>query len=204
MNLTTSFTYDTYGYGDLLQVTFPYGGHIRWAYRNFTFTVNGNSRAVREAATRYLQKDQTASETTYNFYRDDTGDASRSMHAWFVLQDPSGMPGKAWMFWWDATSDPAWMPMYSSFTNTPDFAPFLATGPQIPTCGGAAPANRQFSAVRKAWLNALMKMDFSRPDAADENLLNRFIWYETKGYGKPYPGDPKVLRPKDVQKDDDR
>jgi hypothetical protein len=102
--------------------------------------------------------------------------------------------------------DLAAQPMYSIFSNTPDATPYDATGPQIPTCGGAASSialEHRYSGTRKAWLNAVKKMDFSGPDQADENLLNRFIWYETKGYGKPYPGDRKVLRPKEVSKDDD-
>ncbi len=99
--------------------------------------------------------------------------------------------------------DLAAQPMYSSFTDTPNMTPYLATSPQIPTCGSAAaPMDRKFAGIRKTWLNAVKKMDFSKPDAADENLLNRFIWYETKGYGKPYPGDPKVLRPQNVKKED--
>jgi YVTN family beta-propeller protein len=105
--------------------------------------------------------------------------------------------------------DLAAQPMYSSFTNTADLTPFYATSPQIPTCGPAAaappttPLDRRLVGVRKAWLNALKKMDFSEPDRVDENFFNRYIWYETKGYGKPYPGDSKVLRPKDVKKEDD-
>ena len=105
VNLTTSFAYDSNGYGDLTQVTFPYGGHIRWAYRNFTYT---GSRTLQEVAARYLLKDVTAGETTYNMYRDDAGDASRVVHAWFVVQDPSGSAGKAWDFCWQAGSIPAW------------------------------------------------------------------------------------------------
>jgi hypothetical protein len=41
-------------------------------------------------------------------------------------------------------------------------------------------------------------MDFSRPDVAGEDALNRVIWYATKGYHVPYPGDDRVLRPTEV------
>ena len=41
-------------------------------------------------------------------------------------------------------------------------------------------------------------MDFSRPDAAGEELLNRAIWYSAKGFHIPYPGDDRVLRPSEV------
>ena len=104
VNLTTSFTYDSNGYGDLTQVTFPYQGHIRWAYRNFTYL---GGRTLQEVATRYLLKDTTATETTYNLYRDDAGDASRVVHEWFIVQDPSGSAGKAWSFFC-ASGTPAW------------------------------------------------------------------------------------------------
>ncbi|HEV8319470.1 MAG TPA: hypothetical protein VGQ10_18805, partial [Vicinamibacterales bacterium] len=46
---------------------------------------------------------------------------------------------------------------------------------------------------------ACEKMDFSAPDAADEDLLNRAIWYGTKGFDVPYPGDGRVLRPNEVE-----
>jgi len=100
--------------------------------------------------------------------------------------------------------DLAAQPMYSSFTNTPDLTPFLATSAQIPTCGPATQIERRFAGVRKSWVNAVKKLDFTHADAADENLLNRYIWYETRGYGTAYPGDSKVLRPKDVAKEDER
>jgi hypothetical protein len=29
-------------------------------------------------------------------------------------------------------------------------------------------------------------------------LLNRAIWYSTKGFDQPYPGDERVLRPTEV------
>jgi YVTN family beta-propeller protein len=102
--------------------------------------------------------------------------------------------------------DLAAQPMYSIFTNTANLTPYYATAPQLPTCGTAATAratDRRFKGIRKAWLSAVRKMDFTVPDRVDENLFNRYIWYETKGYGKPYPGDAKVLRPKDVKKEDD-
>jgi len=98
VNLTTSFSYDGNGYGDLQQVTFPYGGHLRWAYRNFAYS---GGRGLREVSARYLLKDVTASETTYSIAHDDVGDASRVVHYWTALSDPSGTSGKAWHFNFD-------------------------------------------------------------------------------------------------------
>ena len=52
--------------------------------------------------------------------------------------------------------------------------------------------------IKKEWALASAALDFSRPDAADPLLLNRAIWYSTKGFDKPYPGDERVLRPAEV------
>jgi hypothetical protein len=34
---------------------------------------------------------------------------------------------------------------------------------------------------------ASTKMNFSEPDMAPEDLLNRVIWHSVKGYNTPYP-----------------
>ncbi len=52
--------------------------------------------------------------------------------------------------------------------------------------------------IERAWAEASDAMDFSHPDAADEELLNRAIWYATKGYETPYPGDSRPLWPEEV------
>jgi hypothetical protein len=36
------------------------------------------------------------------------------------------------------------------------------------------------------------------PDQSDWNVLNHAIWYGTKGYNTPYPGEQKVLTPAEV------
>jgi hypothetical protein len=41
-------------------------------------------------------------------------------------------------------------------------------------------------------------MDFTVPDAAPEQQLNRAIWYSAKGFDVPYPGDGRVLWPHEV------
>jgi hypothetical protein len=56
--------------------------------------------------------------------------------------------------------------------------------------------------MQRAWTRASAAMGFadpnSVPDENAENVLNRAIWYATKGFDRPYPGDRKVLRPQDV------
>jgi len=44
---------------------------------------------------------------------------------------------------------------------------------------------------------------FARPqkaDSADPNILNHAIWYATKGFNTPYPGEKTVLFPSEVKR----
>ncbi|HVF05780.1 MAG TPA: bifunctional YncE family protein/alkaline phosphatase family protein [Frankiaceae bacterium] len=91
--------------------------------------------------------------------------------------------------------DAAATPMREVFTNTPDLRPFDAIPRLVP-----ATRNPPLSALRgiaKEWALACAKMDFTIPDAAPEQLLNRAIWYSVRGF-VPYPGDGRVLRPSEV------
>ena len=64
-NLSTSFTYDAAGSGELSKVTFPYHGYIRWTYANFQYTAPSDpnnstlGRTQREVSTRYQSSDGT-------------------------------------------------------------------------------------------------------------------------------------------------
>ncbi len=91
---STSFTYDSAGAGELLQVTFPYGGHIRWVYGNETLADN---RTVREVTNRYLQWDSTIGERSYNFGRA-SDDSTRFVPQYRTVSDVQGQAGKKWVF----------------------------------------------------------------------------------------------------------
>lgn len=52
--------------------------------------------------------------------------------------------------------------------------------------------------LKNSWSLASSRLDFSGPDRADLALLNRAVWYATKGYDRAYPGDKTVLFPGDV------
>ena len=41
--------------------------------------------------------------------------------------------------------------------------------------------------LQKELAEASLRMDFSEPDAAPEDVLNRAIWHSVKGYGTRYP-----------------
>jgi YVTN family beta-propeller protein len=87
--------------------------------------------------------------------------------------------------------------MRDVFTNTPTFTPFRALPNQIPL-DELNPSRAALRGIELEWAQASEAMDFSRPDVAGEALLNRAIWYATKGFDVPYPGDGRVLRPREV------
>lgn len=62
-NLTTTFTYDSAHAGELVQVMFPLGGHIRWQYGNAAYA----QTTVREVVNRYLLWDTNIGERSYVF-----------------------------------------------------------------------------------------------------------------------------------------
>jgi hypothetical protein len=83
------------------------------------------------------------------------------------------------------------------FTSQPDLRPFHAR-PNTVALEELNPALLTVSGLPLEWAMASEQMDFSRPDVAGEDLLNRAIWYATKGFDTPYPGDDRVLRPSAV------
>jgi YVTN family beta-propeller protein len=84
------------------------------------------------------------------------------------------------------------------FTSQPDLSPFQATEPTV-KLDEMNPKPAATSRVERAWAAASAGMDFnSGPDRADPALLNRAVWYATKGFHTPYPGDKKVLLPQEV------
>jgi RHS repeat-associated protein len=114
-NLTTSFTYNpttdpntnppTQGYsGELTQMTTPYGGHLRWAYTQYTLS---GSRTFREVQNRYLLMCASSmaaycstngrTEMQYQIARD-PGDSSRNVHNYAWLIDYGGNAAKVWNF----------------------------------------------------------------------------------------------------------
>jgi len=82
--------------------------------------------------------------------------------------------------------DGAAHPMALSFSNEPNTAPFDALPNTIPLDEMNAAAGSLRGLERKYAL-ASMAMDFSEPDNAPGDLLNRVIWHSVKGDGTPYP-----------------
>lgn len=91
-------------------------------------------------------------------------------------------------------------PMFDAFTNKPNTAAYTAQPNQIPldTMNGAAPAPAAAKAMAQAWTAWSSKQDWSGPDRANPAQLNRADWYAAHQYTQPYPGDPTVLTPEEV------
>jgi hypothetical protein len=89
--------------------------------------------------------------------------------------------------------------MYDSFSEVPDMRPFKSGSPNV--VPATNPSAGALNDLQDEWALALARMDFSSPDVEPNRpLLNRAIWYATKGFATPYPGDRTVLRPDDVRR----
>jgi YD repeat-containing protein len=98
------FTYDSAGAGELDQVTFPYGGHLRWVYQNFQYA---GGRTLREVSARYLAADSAGAVEwgPYTMTHPD-GANSVAVHSSTTLTDASGNGAKTWNFL--GGSSPGW------------------------------------------------------------------------------------------------
>ncbi len=87
--------------------------------------------------------------------------------------------------------------MPTLFADTPDLTPYTAA---VPTLVGPKvnPPTSALTGVAKQWSLASAAMDFSRPDAVDENLLAHAVWYAGHAFRTPYPGESRVLLPREV------
>jgi DNA-binding beta-propeller fold protein YncE len=109
-----------------------------------------------------------------------------------TIEQVLGLPPMTQM---DMASDP--LSMKDVFTSVPDFTPYTVLSNQI-ALDTMNPRLGSLNGLEKAWALAMYQQDFSKIDAADPHLLNRVIWYSTKGFDRPYPGDDRVLQPDEV------
>jgi hypothetical protein len=79
----------------------------------------------------------------------------------------------------------------------PDLTPYDARPPKVAT-NIPNPPIALLTGLRREWAAAMARQDFRHLDAADEELLKRDIWYGTKGWDHPFPGDDRVLHPYEV------
>ena len=83
-------------------------------------------------------------------------------------------------------------PMRGVFTDNPITTEYTAIEPNVAALRN--PPLEALSGLPLAWAKACAKIDFTTPDAAPDQLLNRAIWYALNGF-VPYPGDSRVLTP---------
>jgi YVTN family beta-propeller protein len=80
-------------------------------------------------------------------------------------------------------------PMFSAFTAEPDFAAYTALPNRIPL-DEMNPPLKALAGLQRELAEESARMDFSEPDAAPEDDLNRAIWHSVKG-DQPYPDGKK-------------
>jgi hypothetical protein len=74
--------------------------------------------------------------------------------------------------------DAAATPMYASFSSTPNFAPYSVSTPGASLTAVNGPNATMAAASRQ--------LDFSRPDASSEQLLNRILWRAARHTKMPH------------------
>jgi hypothetical protein len=131
--------------------------------------------------------------------------------------------------------DRAAVPMFSAFTNTPNFTPYATVPNQVPltqgvtglipltpsaatatdpaaaaalkaTSGPPAPAvptaQRSVAAAWAGWYKTEAQPKLTGPNAVPDSVnpaqFNRYDWYSSTGWTKPYPGDKHILAPDQV------
>ena len=78
-------------------------------------------------------------------------------------------------------------PMASCFTDKPDFTPYQAT-PSITPLDQLNPSLADIRDPRQRhWAEVSIKMNLDEIDKADEDTLNRILWYAARGRDDTYP-----------------
>jgi YVTN family beta-propeller protein len=121
--------------------------------------------------------------------------------------------------------DSAATPMYTAFTNKPDYTPFNVVPNQTsltaglstpPSCGADVPAGTTEAAIKRStavpanleqvaaqwatWLKSQHTTGGTNaiPDYANPEQMNRYVWYQASDWKKPYPGDSEIYAPNAV------
>ena len=78
--------------------------------------------------------------------------------------------------------------MTGCFPDVPDFTPYTALSNNIPLDTMNPGTMAPLSSKERPWAKKSLKLDFSKPDRADEDNLNRNIWHSIKGDAR-YPSE---------------
>jgi len=90
-------------------------------------------------------------------------------------------------------------PMTDVFTDTPDFRPFTALPNQVPLDTLNPTPSPTTSPMAAAWAGWSAKQNFASEDKLPFAPFNRLTWYTSNNFTKPYPGDPTVMTPQQVE-----
>ena len=77
-------------------------------------------------------------------------------------------------------------PMVDCFTDKPDYTPYKALPNQIPL-DQMNPKLSSLKGKQLYWAKKSMEMPLEEMDEAEDDELNKIIWYAVKGYDVPYP-----------------
>ncbi len=80
-------------------------------------------------------------------------------------------------------------PMTDCFTAKPDLTPFTALANQIPL-DQMNPKLTALKGKQLYWAKKSMEMPLDEVDEAEDDALNKIVWYAMKGYNTPYPKIP--------------
>jgi YVTN family beta-propeller protein len=122
--------------------------------------------------------------------------------------------------------DSAATPMFTAFTQHPDYTPYNVVPNQtsltaglsqnaLPSCGADVPAGTtaakiaastavpaNMTAIAAQWASWIAQQHTTGPNAvpdyANPEQLNRYDWYQSSDWKKPYPGDTKIYAPNQV------
>lgn len=78
--------------------------------------------------------------------------------------------------------------MSDCFTNTPNFAPYTAVPNNIALNEMNPGTTGKLKGQDRYWARLSQKMDFSKPDQVNDDVLNRIIWHSIKGKER-YPAE---------------
>jgi YVTN family beta-propeller protein len=78
-------------------------------------------------------------------------------------------------------------PLRACFTDTPDVTPYTAVKNNI-ALNEMNPPAKELKGKALEFAKKSMDLDFDEEDKADEDTLNRILWFAARGE-KPYPGD---------------
>jgi hypothetical protein len=83
--------------------------------------------------------------------------------------------------------DASAVPMWDAFTDTPDYAPFVAVPSNVPLDQMNPAARALADPVARRDALASARMNFREVDKAPEDALNRILWRAMRGSREPYP-----------------